>query len=231
MTENTLNETTDPQHAQMASLLPWYVNGSLNPAEQAVFQDHLAKCKLCQQELAGCQALAGQIPATEEIWQPSPIHFAKILAQVEELESAHDKQEAIHKQTRPGFFHKVRTWFSDTPNPVRWTLTLETLALASLALFVLIPHSPVANLSNGYETLSNTEPALSKQGEMIRLVLADDLTSQELSDLLQRAKAQIRQGPSTVGSYTVEVPAEAEEQALKLMRNNPKIKLAQPIAP
>ena len=230
MTNNKLNDLSESQHTQLASLLPWYVNDTLNPSERAVFQEHLVGCKACQKELSRCQALAGQIPASEEIWQPTPMHFASILAQVEQLETAHEKPVAIRHKAKSNFLDNVRSWFNHTPSPVRWTLTLETLALAALALFVVLPQSPITKESSGYETLSNAEQDISKPGVMIRLVLADDLTMQELSDLLKQSKAQLRQGPSTVGSYTIEVPTADKDQSLKLLRDNPKIRLAQPIA-
>ena len=231
MTENKLNTTSDTDHTQIETLIPWYINGTLTVKETTAFQQHLAICKICQQELSRCQALAGQIPTSEEIWQATPMHFANILAQVEQLESANQKTAAMPKKTKPSFIDNLHTWFKHTPSPVRWTLTLETLAIAALILFVVLPQAPLTKVSTEYETLSNAVPTVTEQGVMIRLVLADDLTLQELSDLLKQSHAQLREGPSTVGSYTIEVPTADQSKSLKLLRANPKIRLAQPIAP
>src|ERR1700758_4291804 len=40
----------DPVHSEVAELLPWYVNGSLNAPEHDVVARHLMACKACHQE-------------------------------------------------------------------------------------------------------------------------------------------------------------------------------------
>jgi Putative zinc-finger len=229
MTENKLNASSDATHTQMETLIPWYVNGTLTTMETAAFQQHLATCETCQQELSRCQALVSQVPDSKEIWQPTPTHFAGILEQVNQYEARAEKLDAIRAKAKPGFLQKISAWLSQTPNPVRWTLMLETLAIAALTLLVVIPQSSFIKTGGGYETLSDDEKPNTHQGVAVRLVFAGDMTTQELSDLMKQAKAQIIQGPSAVGSYTVEIPTVDKERSLSLLRSYPKIKLAQPI--
>ncbi len=229
MTENKLNNTIDPEHSEVEGLIPWYVNGTLSTRESAVVEQHMAVCDLCQNEALRCQNLAGQLPVPQEIWKPTPAHFAGILAEVDRLEAATLKPDTSRTKAAPGIFQHIALWFPQTPRPVRWTLAFETLALAVLALFVVLPYTPIQGTGGVFETLSNTELPAATKGTSIRLVFSEDMTTRELFDLLKQAKAQIRQGPSEVGSYTVEVASKEQAQALSVLRANPKVRLAQAV--
>jgi anti-sigma factor RsiW len=228
MTEYKPNKTIDAEHIELEGLIPWYVNGTLSAEESAVVEQHIAVCEQCQSEALRCQSLVGQLPAAQEIWKPSAAHFTSILANVDKLETATAKPDVSRTKSTLGFFQGIRAGLSQTPSSVRWTLAFETLAFAALALFLVLPNTPISKSNGVYETLSNTESPTIK-GKSIRLVFSEDMTTRELFDLLKQAKAQIRQGPSEVGSYTVEVASKDEAQALSVLRANPKVRLAQAV--
>jgi anti-sigma factor RsiW len=227
MTENKLNENIVTAQCGMADLIPWYVNGTLSAAEQSDLEQHLAVCEPCQREALRCQSLVDELPTSQDTWKPTPAHFASILANVDQMEKAALKPDINHTKAKPGFLRRMGTWYSQTPRPVRWTLAFETFAFALLALFLVLPHSPIQNTNGIYETLSDVESPAATKGASIRLVFSDDMTTQELFELLKQAKAQIRQGPSEVGSYTVEVESAEKTRSLTLLRANPKVRLAQ----
>lgn len=227
MTENKLNEKIGIAQCEMTGLIPWYVNGTLSAAEQSDLEQHLAVCALCQREALRCQSLVEELPTPQDTWKPTPAHFAAILANVDLIEEATLKPDINHTKAAPGFLRRMSTWYSQTPRPVRWTLAFETFAFALLALFLVLPHSPIRNTNGIYETLSDVESPAAAKGASIRLVFSEDMTTQELFDLLKQAKAQIRQGPSEVGSYTVEVESAEKARSLTLLRANPKVRLVQ----
>jgi anti-sigma factor RsiW len=227
MTENKLNNI-DTEHSEMENLIPWYVNGTLSADESTAVKQHMALCEQCQSEVLRCQSLAGQLPTPQEVWKPSPAHFAGILANVDKLEAATAKPVTNRTKARRGFFQRISAWISQTPSPVRWTLAFETLAFAVLALFVVLPQSPISKTGGVFETLSNAESPAAN-GKSIRLVFSEDMTTGEMFDLLKQAKAQVRQGPSEVGSYTVEVAPKDEAQSLSILSANPKVRLAQAV--
>lgn len=238
MTEQQKALASD-EHSRLLALIPWYVKGTLNQKEYALIEEHLQHCEMCRQEVASCATLAKSVPLPTDTWKPSAAHFSRILAAVDKLEAETAKQakpltvnNKIDKKPKISFFQQLKSWFAQTPLPVRWTLAVETLAVAALALLVVLPLRPKLNPDDVYETLSNAEtPIKSTDGVAIRLVFADDMTAKELSDLLKRANAQIQQGPSAVGSYIVSVTAKDTAQALGILRGNPKVRLAQPIEP
>lgn len=229
MTEHKLNNEMDAEHREIESLMPWYVNGTLSAPESAAVEQHMAVCAQCQSEALRCQSLVGQLPSPQEIWKPTPTHFAGILANVDRLEAATLKPDTSRTKAAPGVLQHIDTWLSQTPSPVRWTLAFETLAFAVLALFVVLPNPSIPKTGGIFETLSNTEPPTATKGRSIRLVFSEDMTTRELFDLLKQAKAQIRQGPSEVGSYTVEVTSKEEAQSLSVLRAHPKVRLAQAV--
>lgn len=228
MTENKPSNTIATEHTELEGLIPWYVNGTLSTEESAAVKQHIAVCEQCQSEALRCQSLVGQLPAAQEIWKPSAAHFTGILANVDKLEAATAKPDTSRTKTTLGLFQRIRACLSQTPSPVRWTLAFETLAFAALALFLVLPNSPIPKTGGVFETLSNAESPTTK-GKSIRLVFSEDMTTRELFDLLKQAKAQIRQGPSEVGSYTIEVASKDEAQSLSVLRANPKVRLAQAV--
>jgi len=229
MTTDRHNEVSAPEHAELLGLIAWYVKGSLTPMENAVVKQHLVACEICRREVSSCEALADHLPASTETWKPSPAHFADILAEVDKLEAASVTPETPPPVAAPGFFQRIGMWLSKTPSPVRWTLALETLAFAALALFVVLPLYLNPGAGGVFETLSNAETPATPRGVSIRLMFAEDMTTRELFELLKQAKAQIHQGPSVAGDYTVEVSAEDAAQSLATLRAHSKVRLAQPV--
>jgi Putative zinc-finger len=228
MTTRQHNDASANEHADLQSLIPEYINGTLTAPENTMMKQHLADCEICRKQVSGWAFLGTHLPEAAQTWKPSPMHFANILAQVDQLEAATVKPASLKSSSAtPGLFQRIGGWFMQTPNPVRWMVALETLAIAALAVFVMLPVHLKTGVGGVFETLSNAEPP-TRPSLPIRVMFAGDMTTQELFGLLKQARAQIRQGPSVVGSYTVEVPAEDMADALAMFRAHPKVELAQP---
>ena len=225
------NTVSSDDHDELLYLIPGYVKDKLTAGENAAVKQHLSDCNICRQEVLNCQALANSLPVPTESWKPSAAHFSKILAQVDKLEAAEKLEKSASTTPKAGFFKHISQLFAQTPRPVRWTLAAESLAFAMLVTFVVLPG--VSNLkkdqSGAFETLSNTETSAISSGQMLRVVFRDEITAKELSDLLLKTKAQIRQGPSAVGAYTVELPSGDAAQAQAALRAHPKVKLVLPV--
>ena len=228
MTSSNHHNEMDALHQQITALLPWYCNGTLSADDKDAVEQHLNECPRCQEELLYCQKLAQQRPSPVGSWTPSAAHFAGIMAEVDKLENADKSHASGRSKTSAGIFGRFAAWFSPTPRPVRWALAFETLTVAALAMFVLHLQSVKPPTSGDFETLSNSETTTTTPAAGIHLVFAKDITAGDMQALLKQAKAQIRQGPSALGSYTVEVPKEEKDRALKLLRSHSKIKLAEP---
>ena len=60
------------EHDRARLLLPWYVNGTLEPGDTALFEAHLTECDECRADLAANRALRELYAAT-----PVPRHTAR----------------------------------------------------------------------------------------------------------------------------------------------------------
>ncbi len=231
MIDRNDNRTTRDEHESVWQLLPWYANATLQPSEALRVERHLATCAQCTAELERSRRLSA---ATKDIdlqpWSPSPAHFARVLAHVDDSDHGHRIAATTTASSSP-LWSKLHDWISGTPRPVQWAFAVQgTLVLVlavALVLAVLPPASP-------YQTLSHTEEPSAGTRARVRIVLADDITGARLRDLLQSVGGEIVHGPSQTGVYTVELPfGRAQEpsaaRALELLRANPGVRLAEPI--
>jgi Putative zinc-finger len=229
MIEKSINPKPDTNHNALAALIPWYVNGTLSGAEKIAVEQHIALCKQCQNEVTKCQHLTAKLPSEETIWKPSQKHFASILANLDTMEAVSVKSDNSQIATARGFFQRLVDGVSATPGPIRWVLAIESMACVGLLLFVVLLQKPLQPPLADFETLADADVSMSAKSSAIRLFFSEDMTIRELMELLKQAKAQIRQGPSEVGSYTVEVPASEVAQSITFLRQHAKVRLAQPL--
>lgn len=229
--DNRIDKAGD-EHAGIAELIPWYVKGTLSASERQMVSHHLENCEVCRQALAECRTLAKPPMAVQAEWQPSPAHFNRLLAALDELEAV-EKTENVapviskppKKATNPGVFHRLSRYLSQTPSWMRWTLAAETLAIAGLIGVLVLPNLPDLRGNQNFETLSNAEPGNRKVANVVRVVFAADMSIKEMSELLQAAKAQIRQGPSAVGAFTLEIEKDQVPQSMATLRANKAVRL------
>ncbi len=215
-------------HEAALELLPWFVNGSLSAAESAAVEQHLHACPDCRKQVRQLKTVTRQVADAAPVWKPSAAHFAGIMAGIDALPKA--QQSKPDSRPAPGFFKQLTGWFDQTPLPVRWTLGLETVGFALMALLFFLPGAGYFDgiRGPGFETLSSVEPTANlPQGTEIKLMFSEDMSMRELTALLMQAGAKLRDGPSSVGVFSVEVAKQQTETALSLFRNHAKIRLSE----
>ena len=223
----TLTDPSPNTHEDIEALLPWYANGTLTPNETTTVEQHLAHCAACRQELAQCQALAKAIHQEHQMedWQPAPDGFDRLLAQIDPME----RKSASAATRRPTLLEHLRNWLGTTPNPVRWTLGLESMAVAALLLMVALPGTrPLSD----YETLSDAAHWPSTTGPRLRVVFADATTVKEIQNLLQEIDGGIITGPTALGVYTIALPkseptAHLVADVVGKLRARPQVRLVE----
>lgn len=227
MTVPITDVVTANPHQVIEELLPWYTNGTLTPAEKLAVERHLEQCPACRTELEQCRVLAAQWhePA-EEAWRLPAGHFDRLMADIDRL-----TPPAQAKATLP-LPQRILAWLRATPSPVRWTLALESLAVALLALVVLLPATPPIEL--GYETLSNRDTPMATAEPRLRVLFAEPMTVGALRALLRDIDGQIVAGPTALGVYTIAVtggerPAEARNRAVAVLRTQEQVQLVEPL--
>lgn len=219
----------DP-HEAATLLLPWYANGTLSPEETRQVEAHLDQCPHCRAELEQYRVLGEQVREQPEwTWQPPSGHFERLMADIDRLDIL-----AVPVRAKPSPWQRLMDWLRETPQPVRWTLAAESLALAMLVLVVWLPGRPV--VEPGFETLSSVTTSTRPTGPRLRVGFDPTLRIADLQSLLQVLHGQIVAGPSALGIYTIaldakERPEAALDHALTVLRAHRQVLLAEPLQP
>lgn len=267
-------------HAQISELLPWYVNGTLEAAEQRLVEDHLAACPDCVQELARSKALAAALRERQQSApSPHPIQLARLMERIEASERGRGMEDLPEEGSEDGSEQAARgttrqpdrrgrrgrhafdvhprpSLLGSTPRPVRWALAGQLAALLLLASALAVgplrraqpggappatigaaattgaaaapatpsetaaapadpanPAAPAAPEVKGslFVTLSApAAPAATAAARpQIRLVFVESATEKQMRDVLLRTRGRLVDGPSPLGAYTLELPAQA----------------------
>lgn len=217
-------------HKRVWDLLPWYVNGTLLDGERRMVEAHLADCSRCQEEIAVCRRLGEAVRQTEEI---APVAHPARLARLLDRIDAEERTAVEHGWRRvllaPG--RGLAALVRATPPLARGALVVQLVFLVALAGLLLrwsgTPGTPAP--APVYETLSQSAPAPAASVRL-RLVFAEGTTEREARELLLAIRGQIVAGPSSLGVYTVEVPAGPDpvEKILEHLRQQPRVSLAEP---
>lgn len=121
----------------------------------------------------------------------------------------------------------IAKWFKElfsAATPVRWTLAVQALAVAGLAVTLAITQMQRPE----FETFSTPSPAATATGHL-RLVFAETASEKDIRTLLHGIGGTIVDGPGDMGIYTVMLSDPATvNAALATLRRHPDVKLAQP---
>jgi hypothetical protein len=202
-------------HREVWEQIPWLLNGSASEADARLVQEHLRQCADCREAFAFEQRLH------EAVSQPQ--------AQVCDVEQGWQRLSA--RIEREGGRGRLRLKYSAT-SQTRWlaaAVIVEALALGAMVTSSWF-HTE-RPLTDAYQTLSSPDPA--RPSPTIRVVLAPDMTLEQLRILLKGAHLQVVAGPGEAGVWSL-APAEdaeavATETALRELRNSPDVRFAEPI--
>ena len=208
----------DPRHAHASEVLPWYVNGTLMPAEHAEVERHVAECPACRAELASMQELEAIVRS-----ESSDVAVGESLSRMH-IRLAREEEAS---GTRRGWFS--RQWRL-TPSVARVALAAQCAAVVALIALAGLQYETQQDLRQraraDYRTLAATPSAAA--GARLTVVFDDATTQRELKQMLQSLHAQVVDGPNTAGAYSILVPENEVGAALGQLRASPRVRLAEP---
>ena len=195
----------DDPHADTQSLLPWYANGTLDPAEVALVDAHLAECAECRAALETERVLGRQIASmsidVEQGWA----------GMGERLLAARNRPAAPIRLLR-------------RPVAIGWAIAAQAIAAALILALALPDRQPEA--APGYHVLGSAPVA--GVGNVI-VLFGPDVVERDIRTALVRAGARMVDGPTASGAYIVSVAEAKRPDALKQLRGTAGIVLAEPI--
>jgi anti-sigma factor RsiW len=194
------------EHEQAQMLLPWHVNGTLEPAEAAWFEAHLAGCAECRADFEANLALRQHVAAT-------PIELEPLRVPLLDRIGARNKPSTAS----PWDFLRRRITLG-------WALAGQ-VAFAAVAAMIVLTLAPPAN-DDEFELLGSETGAA--EGNAI-VLFAPETTERDLRGALDGAGARIVDGPTASGAYIVHLAAGERNEALDRLRALPQVVLAEPI--
>ena len=196
----------DDSHGAARSLLPWYVNGTLDPAETALVEGHLAACADCRADLAADRALGRQV--------------ADLSMDVEHGWAAMKARIETTQQLRSA--SPIR--FLRRPVAIGWAVAGQ-LAAAALIVAIALPARNAPADAN-YHVLGTATVAA--PGNLI-IQFKPDVTAGAMRAALTGAGSRVVDGPTASGAYVLRVDGNRRDTALNQLRATPGIALAEPI--
>ena len=188
---------TRSEHRQVWDLLPWYINNTLDPVEQANVRNHVKFCITCRIELNQQQQLVENMQKIDLMEQISQVSFAQLKAKIEKQPNL--RTPVNHSETKNDAFFSSRQFLGF----VQYTALAASLLLLSLP-FMLGSLIDITELRSDYRTLAN--PVVGEEStNLLRIVFSDPSDPEQINAILNRVSGRIINGPSDNGVYLVQV--------------------------
>lgn len=201
----------DASHATSFGLLPWLVNATLEEEERAEVIAHLDGCLVCRREVERLKVLAALVraPAAEQRCE-------------EALERLHARM-ARRTPVAAG---------------APWAAAAVLVLVAGLVTVLSgNTEASVAWLKNTGLSMMSQSHVTDSASSAIRahLVFYDNITERQLRALLLSVAAELIEGPTDGGVYTIALPRAASAQeaaeALTTLRHSRRVVYAEPLLP
>lgn len=208
----------DP-HQQVQSLLPWYMNGTLDVSEIAAVEAHLAECVECREDLALERAIGGEI---DSVSLDADRGWAALRSRIERTPASEPVIAPAETLTN---VVPIRKGWLQRSVPVRWALAAQAAA-AVLIIGAGRLMMPIAAPEPLYHTLGSAPETA--PGNMV-VIFRPDTLEQDLRGAVVASGAEMVGGPTVSDAYVLRVAATGRDTALARLRANSHVVLAEPI--
>ena len=209
-------------HRAMQALLPWYASGTLDGDDRAAVAAHLEACARCQADLAFERRLLAAhaaLEASEDGAEAAELGLARLHAR---MQAPHGARLAAQWQGWKGWWRG--RLLQPSASALRMGLALQFGVIVLLAAGLLA--NPVAER---YRALGAPSSTLA-DGATLLVMFRADATEAQLRAAVQAAGARIADGPTAAGAYVLALPSAQSAQALRALRAEPIVTLAEPLA-
>jgi anti-sigma factor RsiW len=199
-------------HQVAFELLPWFVNGTLEPAERSAVEQHLHECAACRRELDWLQQLSSAYVSSEPALD-SEGAFERLVPQLQ-------RQDA--PVTTPSPFGWLRARLPDTGAWLRFAVAMQLGVIVALGSVLALRGLPA------YHALGATTTRAS--GSII-VVFDPSAREGDVRRILRAIGARVVDGPTTANGYVLEMTDSTGTTAAALaqLRAEPAVILAEPL--
>lgn len=206
-------------HSEAERLLPWYVNETLDDAEQARVDQHLTQCRQCQREVEFLRTLRSACAEPHATTDPA-VAFRRL----------RDRLQPSRPQPRRSLLVWARNAWMDLPIPLRGAVAMScALTLGLFGMALLRDEPPVL-----YRTLGDApSPGVVTAPDLRHLVVVFDphIEHARMQQLLRASQARIVDGPNDAGAYVLAVPSDREASVRDALRAANGVTLVESIDP
>ena len=205
----------DDPHEQTQTLLPWYVNETLDAAEAAMVEAHLVECTECRNELqferAAGRRIGGLSMDVEQGWA----------AMRERLDAADATPAAAPAPVPDGA--RVTPFLRR-----RVTLGWAIAGQAAAAALVLVAMGSLRQTPEATQYHALGTAGAAQAGNMV-VLFRPETAERDIRTLLDLAQARVVEGPLTTGAWILRVDDARRDVAVAQLRASPRIALAEPL--
>lgn len=215
---------------EAATLLPWYVNGTLTMDERQAVEDHFAVCAVCPDAfVALLQVQSAMRRELADAPDPSAALWEEVKRQIAKAPAVTDR---LAPRTGGRQDRSTWDWLGDLLGPALrpgWALAALFLIAVQSALIVgLLVKGPLQT-GPEYHTLTGPSTLDQLAGPRVRLRVAfvEQASEQAIRAALGGVKATIVDGPSVAGYYLIDVSLDGDlktpPDAIQALRRRPDV--------
>lgn len=188
------------QHATVAELLPWFVNGTLNEADHALVDKHLKVCEECQSDL-------------EQVLEMSAMFNAEKSDEIGTQNAARKKFEAALAHTKKDSLFE----------PYGSSATKVMASVAGVFFIAAVSMLFVPDETT-FTTMSRSEP---NHATVLQIVFRDGVTEDSIGDILMTEGRILLSGPSRLGVYRVSIGSGPGDELVRKLAEDPRVEFVE----
>ena len=208
-------------HAQVQSLLPWFVTGRLDPEDLEEVTAHLDQCPACRAEVAVERRMRDDVNAL-------PIDLEPAWTRMDALLDAKRPRRSLRVVTAERVSDTWRGLSAARPSWVGFAIAAQAAVVVAVVGLSLrpTPAPAPAPTSAAYRVLGSAPVVAS--GNMV-VIFSPEARESDLRAALRAGHARLVDGPTAADAYVLSVPAEERATALAVLRGRASVVMAEPI--